>query len=435
MIFLGGLLVSCLATGYVFLRVLDDLYDRKYPQKKSVYIIFLLFHTIANMLIVVIACPILNIVYSFLIFFFQATLLYDAKKKTIFINSSMVIAYLAIIDLVATSAFSIIVNQTTIFVLENDLFFAISGIVNVLAILCTYNLFCERIKRCKVNYVSGYLHIYMIFLLILEMVILSYCLSRIENTKNNISLLGFGIGFVIVDIGFLHLIELISKNFELKQKAELLEQQKYLILKYYDEFQSQYEEAQKILHDVKKHIQVIEHLDFSQKTQKREYINELMQTINSSQRHFSCSDKIVCVILWEKIQICKSNNIKIDISMQDILFDFMDKIDVTSLFYNLLDNAIEACLECKRENPEMNLRIHRFKDYVVIKMCNTMKTLPEEKGGNLVSTKKSHMGLGISILMDLSNKYCGSFNYNYQNSIFETKIILSISNRIQKSLK
>ena len=103
----------------------------------------------------------------------------------------------------------------------------------------------------------------MIFLLILEMVILSYCLSRIENTKNNISLLGFGIGFVIVDIGFLHLIELISKNFELKQKAELLEQQKYLILKYYDEFQSQYEEAQKILHDVKKHIQVIEHLDFS----------------------------------------------------------------------------------------------------------------------------------------------------------------------------
>lgn len=79
---------------------------------------------------------------------------------------------------------------------------------------------------------------------------------------------------------------------------------------------------------------------------------------------------------------------------------------------------------------EFFLRIHKFKDYVVIKMINTMAQTLEISDNKLISTKREHTGLGISILTDLVNKYCGNMNYSYTDKEFETKIILSTNNRI-----
>lgn len=64
--------------------------------------------------------------------------------------------------------------------------------------------------------------------------------------------------------------------------------------------------------------------------------------------------------------------------MQDIIFDFMNKPEVTALFANLLDNGIEACLH-QTKKKEIFLRIHSFKDYIVIKMKNTVGTRPKLK--------------------------------------------------------
>lgn len=102
---------------------------------------------------------------------------------------------------------------------------------------------------------------------------------------------------------------------------------------------------------------------------------------------------------------------------------------VTVLFANLLDNAIDASKKCKHDR-RIFLRIHKFKDYVVIKMINTMAQTLEISDNKLISTKREHTGLGISILTDLVNKYCGNMNYSYTDKEFETKIILSTNNRI-----
>lgn len=71
-----------------------------------------------------------------------------------------------------------------------------------------------------------------------------------------------------------------------------------------------------------------------------------------------------------------------------------------------------------------------FKDYVVIKMINTMSQKPQKNDEKLISTKKNHKGLGMEILMDLVNKYCGNINYSYTDVEFETKIILSTNSKL-----
>ncbi len=53
--------------------------------------------------------------------------------------------------------------------------------------------------------------------------------------------------------------------------------------------------------------------------------------------------------------------------------------------------------------------------------------MPIYKNGEFISTKSNHMGMGMSILEELADKYDGNLNCDYSEVHFETKIILSIT--------
>lgn len=429
MIYILGLIVSCIITGYVYLKILDELYERKYVEKKWIYYLSVIIHILFNVVEALAANPMLNISYSLMSLCAGSAFLYTTEKKDVLVNSVIIVIYVAIMDLVVTTIFSTLTQDNTYIALSDPRFFLVSGIANALAILCTWHVFSQILKKCKISNVSIALNIYMVFLLVFEFSLLLYLLQKGTDVEHNGIILVIGIGFVVVDAGVMHLFEKVSYNFELEKKTELLEQQRELFARYYESLQERFQDSQKLLHDMKRHLQVISSMGETEKTIREEYANKLLEEIEDIQRQFHCSDRIVCSILWDKIQICNHDNIELDINMQDIRFDFMEKTDVTVLFANLLDNAIDASKKCKHDR-RIFLRIHKFKDYVVIKMINTMAQTLEISDNKLISTKREHTGLGISILTDLVNKYCGNMNYSYTDKEFETKIILSTNNRI-----
>lgn len=411
------------------MKILDELYERKYVEKKWIYYLSVIIHILFNVVEALAANPMLNISYSLMSLCAGSAFLYTTEKKDVLVNSVIIVIYVAIMDLVVTTIFSTLTQDNTYIALSDPRFFLVSGIANALAILCTWHVFSQILKKCKISNVSIALNIYMVFLLVFEFSLLLYLLQKGTDVEHNGIILVIGIGFVVVDAGVMHLFEKVSYNFELEKKTELLEQQRELFARYYESLQERFQDSQKLLHDMKRHLQVISSMGETEKTIREEYANKLLEEIEDIQRQFHCSDRIVCSILWDKIQICNHDNIELDINMQDIRFDFMEKTDVTVLFANLLDNAIDASKKCKHDR-RIFLRIHKFKDYVVIKMINTMAQTLEISDNKLISTKREHTGLGISILTDLVNKYCGNMNYSYTDKEFETKIILSTNNRI-----
>lgn len=422
MIYILGLTVSCIITGYVYLKILDELYERKYVEKKWIYYLSVITHILLNAVEALAANPMLNISYSLMALCAGSAFLYTTEKKDVVVNSVIIVIYVAIMDLVVTTIFSTLTQDNTYIALSEPRFFLVSGIANALAILCTWHVFSQILKKCKISNVSIALNIYMVFLLVFEFSLLLYLLQKETDVEHNGIILVIGIGFAVVDAGVMHLFERVSYNFELEKKTELLEQQRELFARYYESLQERFQDSQKLLHDMKRHLQVISSMGETEKVMREEYANKLLEEIEDIQRQFQCSDRIVCSILWDKIQICNHDNIELDINMQDIRFDFMDKTDVTVLFANLLDNAIDASKKCKH-GRRIFLRIHKFKDYVVIKMINTMAQTPEISDNKLISTKREHTGLGISILTDLVNKYCGNMNYSYTDKEFETIMV------------
>lgn len=301
----------------------------------------------------------------------------------------------------------------------------ISAIGNALVMLCTYNVVIQLITRCQISRTTKFLHLYTMFLLTFELGIICYFMENYQTSTNNILLLILATGFMIVDAGVLYLFKIFSRNAILEMQTELAEQQCEMTVKYYECLQEQYDETQKRIHDFKRHLQVLEDLESGHMDIREKYISELMDSINRIQRQFKYEDVIVRTIIWEKIQICQQEGILLELSLQEIKFDFMEKSEVTSLFANLLDNAIEACRTSGKDTREISLRVHRYKDYIIIGMSNTIGSTPVLKERSLQSTKSGHLGMGMIILSNIAEKYCGNIDFSFSEKHFETKIIIS----------
>lgn len=417
-----GLACSSMVTGYVLLEAMGSLYEKKYTNNKVIYVGAYTLYVILSIAVAWIEIPTLNVINSMVILCALTKGLYKAYGKSVLVNSGFIIIYLAIIDIVVTEVLSVFLSSSTYNVLQNSKLFLASGIGNSIIVLCTYKLLIQILERCQINIVSRIQHLYMLFLMVFEFGILCYFVRQEMERENNVSLLLVSLGFVILDAGFIYIYKMLSQEAILEKKTELIEQQLEMTQKYYESLQNNYERMQKIVHDIKKHLQVLEGLE---KEGKKEYSTELMDMIGNVQLGFQCSDKIACAVIWNKMQICEQKGIVFEINMQDIMFDFMEKTEITALFANLLDNALEACESSKSNEKRIVLRIHSFKEYIVIRLRNTIGTMPKLKNGKLISTKNGHLGVGMTILESLANKYCGNMDYEYSDTFFETKLILS----------
>ena len=100
---------------------------------------------------------------------------------------------------------------------------------------------------------------------------------------------------------------------------------------------------------------------------------------------FQCSNQILSIIMSQKIMVAESEDIKVNTEVEDIMFDFISDIDITAIFANLWDNAIEACRKVELSERFINIIIGRVNDFVVINFENVFDGVINEHDGKLLS--------------------------------------------------
>ncbi|MBO6195076.1 MAG: GHKL domain-containing protein [Bacilli bacterium] len=137
-------------------------------------------------------------------------------------------------------------------------------------------------------------------------------------------------------------------------------------------------------------------------------------------------------LIYDKLSKMEENNIKsylyIDKNAKDIFedkFDIKTYQDITKLLGVFLDNAIEASLESKEK--EIDLEITTDSDCSIITISNTYNENLDIKqiGKKGFSTKGIGHGYGLSIVKDISkhNKNIETFNDIEDNKFKQTVII------------
>ena len=103
--------------------------------------------------------------------------------------------------------------------------------------------------------------------------------------------------------------------------------------------------------------------------------------------------------------------------------------DLSSVFFNLLDNAIEACNASGSQSPAIRLSANISDGFLTIYMHNTKN--PDQNFNHKTSKIEtfSH-GYGLSIIEDICHRYNGSYQRIDHGNTFDSIVLL----QIEKSL-
>jgi two-component system sensor histidine kinase AgrC len=227
----------------------------------------------------------------------------------------------------------------------------------------------------------------------------------------NIVLL-FGMNLVVF-----YSYQLVAKSCENKQREELLYQ-------HYLKLEESYQASRKIVHDLKNHMQVITELYEMGEIQKaKQYNQEVFHILNQSHHLWYTENRMLNIILNEKLCHKNLQNVKLELDIQEHCLDRINEMDITTIFANLLDNAIEAIGSEGQEPRFLKISIKEAKDFLIIHVANSM--------GNVQKREKKHEGLGLGNVKEAVEKYEGTCTVEKNEKQFEVIIMIS-SNHFQE---
>ncbi len=205
----------------------------------------------------------------------------------------------------------------------------------------------------------------------------------------------------------------VAANRELKHKLGMMRQQNELTHQYYGEMERNYNESRKIIHDIRNHISALEQLGKLEQTQ--EYISDVNDMLNSLSLKFYSENRMLNIVLNDKFRNLSPG--QLECNLGGICLDFLSDMDITTIFANLLDNALEEGESAA--DFWVKLRGEQIQDFTVIRIwnhCNTGYT-PGHSG------KAGHEGLGLENAKQAIKKYSGELKVEYEDAVFSVTVI------------
>ena len=163
---------------------------------------------------------------------------------------------------------------------------------------------------------------------------------------------------------------------------------------------------------------------------KLEYLDKLEQEIKVYEALNKTGNEILDTILATKTLQCQKEEIEFHCVADGSLLGFMDMADISSLFGNALDNAIEAVSQVKGKQERMiDLSVSRHKGFLRIQVRNRFEGDLKTKKGFLLTTKRDDRfhGYGLKSIAATAEKYKGSMTYGAKDGWFDLRILMPMN--------
>ncbi len=256
--------------------------------------------------------------------------------------------------------------------------------------------------------------------------------SKYANPSNNTrALLAISSLILIISV----ISTCILQQREAQKEKELLElkafqQEQETNTTYFELLEHQNEELQIFVHDTKKHYRTLYGL--AEKPDKlKEYIEGIVTDLEEANQIGKTSNKLLDLIISKYNFICDKERIIFEKNIHQSNLSFINDNDLTSIFNNLFDNAIEAAKSSKKKTILFSL--NKVRNMLVIDITNSCDTPPIVKNHKLISTKKDSIlhGYGFKSICRSVKKYNGDieWEYKFETQEFVVSIIFPIDSK------
>lgn len=202
---------------------------------------------------------------------------------------------------------------------------------------------------------------------------------------------------------------------------------------YYKMLIQQNENQHFLIHDIKKHLQSISLLNENGEQKKiEEYFQDLFASSSLRTSAHLCNNEFLNAILYRYISQCREKNITLHADIRNATVDFLKENALTSLFCNLLDNAMEAAAGIPDAYIEISAMPHKNADYILITMTNSCRKNPFVGHSRLLlSTKKDKQlhGFGTRIIQRIAKEYDGETEFYYKDEEQEFHSIILLKKK------
>lgn len=236
---------------------------------------------------------------------------------------------------------------------------------------------------------------------------------------------------LIVNLIFLALYNYMTKASENYLTLQLSIQKEQADIAYYEAIQEQFENQRILVHDIKKHLGIIDALaKQGGSTEIEAYVSELNASLAPSTQAKLCTDSILNLLLLHFRDECKEAGVGFHCDVRENISTFMDASSVTTLYGNLLSNALESAVHSKEKQIELSVTWHTMQSVVVISVVNSCDIVPvsDGNGGFYTSKKdKSVHGVGLRSIERIVKKYHGIATMYYDDDAKQFHHVIQFS--------
>ncbi len=417
--------ISCTIVVNILFQFFNDRYIKAYNSKLLYFIL-----PIGNVLIIasinMFMNPILNLVSNIVIIGLISSLFYYSENNKIVIRifeAEALFMVTTMLEALSAIFMDPILKILQIMPQSLEREMCIKVVSSKLVLLFLYYVFFSRLWKKNTSYTKTQ---YILYLIMFTYSVINIWAIAMTLEKDNPLVLMVMVGSTILaNMYLLYFIKLSDERNYYKLQVEMMEQQEKLQYENYEMQRERYKETITILHDVEKHIKIIEELYHTDL--RKEAINYTKQ-ISGMLRPlipFQYTDNpIMNCLLSDKKLAAESNNISFEIEISTADINFMKPVDITTLFGNLIDNAIIAN-KGRGTKGYIGLFVKDYKEMISIRIENSIEKPVLIKNGTIIYDKRGRSGVGLLNIRKCVDAYDGNITYKCSEQLLTCDIFLN----------
>lgn len=430
-------LISALSSNLITVSIMFHFANQRYRktfQKDSVYILSFFLMTIGMCIINYFEVVFWNFVGSIMLTVLCSVVLFYSENKRAVIRFVEMLIFSFILMMCEALGTYLITYLLSFLEEGSHILGNLNMIFSGLMMLFLYYVCISRIwtdKKEELWFKPNRYLVYVILVLynIINIIFVVNSQPRMEiATDKNILLLNMA-SIVAVDVYILYFLQYIDEKERLEIKLSLLEQQASMQYNYYNNQENQYREMSKILHDVNKHVTMLEELYRAEEKEKAiEYAHEIKDILHPLLPKQYTNQILLNIILDEKRKQAEAKGIQVIYEIQNIDLHFMKPIEITTVFVNLLENAIEACERAGLRESQIKLVMRSYHQMISIALENTSLENKWKKGRPITSKGGNH-GIGLSNVESIVEKYNGTMELSQKADVFCCRLFWNVEEK------
>ncbi len=181
-------------------------------------------------------------------------------------------------------------------------------------------------------------------------------------------------------------------------------------------------------HDLKHQIAVLRSTISS--GEKLGALDRMEAEIRAYEAENKTGSEVLDIVLTGKAIVCQNSAIDLTVVADGTALAFMDWVDISNLFGNMLDNAIEAVRPLPAEQRLIHLSVARQRGFLCVMMENRYDREAEVgmRDGLPFSLRKNRQfhGFGLKSITATAKKYGGTASFRREEGWFRLRVLIPL---------